>query len=374
MALDLFYEERFYLKYNNTLLGIIDNDGVKLIEGNITNEIRIILGSSHYLSRHSLDKILEDRIFSKYRKDLNKILALLDIVSYDVLSIAKKTRAFNLTDKLWIAYDENEDYETTFRYVFMELYNNKLFSKNASLVTSPTGINIKSYMFKSGMFGIKKKRLNNHSYDIVNEVVCYRLATLLNIRCCNYEMLTEEYVYSKYIYEPFKDVFIHARAVIDTIPDVDNYSYILDSLKTNYDVSVFDMLHLYKMFVFDFITNQDDRHLSNYAFLIQDNRKLEAYPLYDNGRCLFYDQDEEFIEEAVENISMYSNSFGLVGSHYDLILDLLENKNEIFSEWTELKSLDYTDVFKIFEGLNIPDNRVKLCSKWIMECINILCV
>ena len=45
----------------------------------------------------------------------------------------------------------------------------------------------------------------------------------------------------------------------------------------------------YKMIFLDFLTLQNDRHLSNFAIKINSKTRQESfYPLYDNGRSLFY--------------------------------------------------------------------------------------
>ena len=59
------------------------------------------------------------------------------------------------------------------------------------------------------------------------------------------------------------------------------------------------------MLLLDFITRQYDRHLSNIA--IKVNREGEIfYPLYDNGRSLFYEDTEEMVKAACENVELYA--------------------------------------------------------------------
>lgn len=54
---------------------------------------------------------------------------------------------------------------------------------------------------------------------------------------------------------------------------------------------------LYCMIAFDFITRQDDRHLSNIAVLVTEGGE-SFYPLYDNGRSLFYEDTESLRAEG----------------------------------------------------------------------------
>ena len=52
------------------------------------------------------------------------------------------------------------------------------------------------------------------------------------------------------------------------------------------------------MVLLDFITRQVDRHLSNIAIEIGEGCE-SFYPLYDNGRSLFYEDTEETVQNAV---------------------------------------------------------------------------
>jgi len=53
------------------------------------------------------------------------------------------------------------------------------------------------------------------------------------------------------------------------------------------DISTFLSDDISRMILADFITRQDDRHLSNMAIKMNDVGE-SIYPLYDNGRSLFY--------------------------------------------------------------------------------------
>ena len=58
----------------------------------------------------------------------------------------------------------------------------------------------------------------------------------------------------------------------------------------------------YRMIFLDFLTLQDDRHLSNLAMKLNLKTKQESfYPLYDNGRSLFYQDTAETISKAAGN-------------------------------------------------------------------------
>lgn len=71
-----------------------------------------------------------------------------------------------------------------------------------------------------------------------------------------------------------------------------------------------------KMLVLDFITRQDDRHLSNMAIKVTADGE-QFYPLYDNGRSLFYEDTEETVGLACEDIESYCTTFGFEGTYLD---------------------------------------------------------
>lgn len=77
------------------------------------------------------------------------------------------------------------------------------------------------------------------------------------------------------------------------------------------------------MLLLDFITRQDDRHLSNIAIKINPAGE-QFYPLYDNGRSLFYEDTEETMESAVQDIPGFSTAFGMSGTYLGHIQDVAD--------------------------------------------------
>jgi len=294
---------------------------------------------------------LGHRVFSENRRDSRMLLARMGLVDYDVFDIAKRTRAFSLSDKLWIAYSENEEFETTFKAVFQELYNNKINQKGDS-ISSPCGQNEKRYIFnEDGSFGIAKKRLHPFSDDAKNEVLIYRLASKLGVKCCSAEMINEEAVFSKYEFDLNKNYLVPAR-------------YILEG--KNIDCATFEDLvfgklakyqdDINRMILLDFLTLQDDRHLSNWAFIY--NGETEIYPLFDNGRCLFYESDEQAARQVLAEPEAGATSCGLVGNYYDLI--------QIMKKHFDLEKLVDLDVNidDCFDGLDYAPWKVQAIKDW----------
>jgi len=296
-------------------------------------------------------ELIKNRVFSENRRDCNTLLARMGLIEYDAFEIAKRTRAFALSDKLWISYSENEEYETTFKAVFRELYNNKI-NQNGDGISSPSGQNEKRYIFnEDGSFGIAKKRLHPFSDDAKNEVLVYRIAKKMGVSCCKAEILDEETVFSKYEFDLNKNYLVAARYVLNGENiDCDSYeSLIFGKLKPFSD-------DVNKMIILDFLTLQEDRHLSNWAFCF--NGETTMYPLFDNGRCLFYESDEKLARKILDNPKEGAASVGLVGNYYDLV-QIMKKHFDIRG----LVNLNF-DVGDCFDGLEYADWKVQAIKQW----------
>ena len=348
-----------YLKWlDNLIAEIDDNYNVKFL-GTFTNAVtEAYRGGADTWTSEDFRNVLKERIFSQQRRDINVLLARIGLTSYDVFEIAKRTRAFSLSDKFWIAYAPDEKYETAFLSVFTELYNNKVDQLGDS-IASPSGCNQKSYLFnKDGSFGIAKKRLHRFSDDANNEVVVYRLCQLLEIDCCYAEKIDEDTVFSRYQYNINKEYLVHARQLTDgKMLDCSTYDEFVNVMfRDNAD-------NIRRMLLLDFITLQEDRHLSNWAFLFSDTSRERMYSLYDNGRSLLSDADEGLAGKILENPQINSTGIGLVGSYFDIIQMIADD-----SRISSLINLNITDerLGQCFEGLTgYPQWKIEANIQWI---------
>ena len=123
------------------------------------------------------------------------------------------------------------------------------------------------------------------------------------------------------------------------------------------------------MLVLDFITRQDDRHLSNIAVKVSNNVE-SFYPLYDNGRSLFYEDTEETVNNACNNIEMYSTNFGYSGTYYDYITDIA-NEGISFKNLVNLDIID-SEIEEILVSSGFTSYRLEGAKKWIRNCIEFL--
>ena len=123
------------------------------------------------------------------------------------------------------------------------------------------------------------------------------------------------------------------------------------------------------MILLDFITRQDDRHLSNIA--IKMSGKTESfYPLYDNGRSLFYEDTETMVSQAIANPAAYATSFGYSGTYFDYV-------HEIVNERSGLRGLinltiGKDDIADILKAAGFINYRFDGALEWIIKTLEML--
>ena len=124
-----------------------------------------------------------------------------------------------------------------------------------------------------------------------------------------------------------------------------------------------------RMIALDFVTRQDDRHLSNIAIKINDEGE-SFYPLYDNGRSLFYEDTKETAERACSDIELYATGFGPSGTYYDYVREISDSGIQ-FGKLMNL-SIDKAEVSKALEKAGFKGYRCDAALKWITQTLKIL--
>ncbi len=157
-------------------------------------------------------------------------------------------------------------------------------------VDTPEGANVKRYGASQGAYGIVKQRISPLSTDVESEVAASLLAEMLGMPCCRAWRFGDDAVFSAFEYDFTCEYLVHMRRLFDG-PRGENELENLLAVRPQYADD------LYRMIAFDFITRQDDRHLSNIAVLVTEGGEV-FYPLYDNGRSLFYEDTESFARKA----------------------------------------------------------------------------
>jgi hypothetical protein len=352
----------YYLKWLDDIVGVIDGDfNLKFTDANYNKLTKILSGGKGGLTRNEFAAFLADRVISRDRRDIDRVLFRLGLSGYDVFKIAVKTYAINPKDLFWITENKNEKMVDALGGSFEDIFKQAI-NGNGFTNSSPDGQNIKEYFISDGDFGIKKQRLHGLSTDAENEAAAYKLGLLLGVNICEARMLDGSSVFSKYEYDFTCEFLVHAR---NYFKDGEQSGHLYRDL-----VKKFPKLkaEIQKMLLFDFITRQEDRHLSNFA-VIETPSDSRFYSLYDNGRCLFYSEPEEFVKAAAADIETYSTSFGEIGTYFDIVNDI---KKE-----TDIKNLINLDISEnvIAEALTsagLTGYRLDGAVKWIRECIGIL--
>ena len=351
-----------YLKWKDDVIGIIDPDcNVRFTQPLYNDTVRLYTRGLDFWSRQDFESFLSDRLVSKDRRDIEHILFKLGFSHYRILDLAFATRAINSADLLWIAFDEAEKLSDVLSDVFKAVFGRKEDLEGES-VDSPEGYNIKRYGVYNGAYGIYKNRIHPLSTDVEAEVAVYKLACKLGVPCCPAYKVSDECVFSEFMYKIPDEYIVHFRRFFDYSRGSNEY-YNLLSVRPQYQAD------FAKMIALDFITRQDDRHLSNIAVKINSAGE-SFYPLYDNGRSLFYEDAEETLARAVKDIPSYSTVFGPEGSYYDFVMDLKSSG----TDFGRLLNLDITkkEIEKILKESGFKSYRLDGNVEWIWNALEII--
>ena len=229
-------------------------------------------------------------------------------------------------------------------------------------VDTPEGYNIKRYGVYNGKYGIFKQRINPLATDVESEIAVYKLSKRLGIPCCPVYRFDKNTIFSEFLYDFSNEYIVHFRRLFDGARSENEYQNLIN-VRPQYKEDII------KMLVLDFITRQDDRHLSNIAVKVSNNVE-SFYPLYDNGRSLFYEDTEETVNNACNNIEMYSTNFGYSGTYYDYITDIA-NEGVSFKNLVNLDIID-SEIEEILVSSGFTSYRLEGAKKWIRNCIEFL--
>jgi hypothetical protein len=138
-------------------------------------------------------------------------------------------------------------------------------------------------------------------------------------------------VFSSFLYDFSTEYIVHFRRLFDGTRSDNEYQNLV-SVRPQYKDDIGRMILL------DFITRQDDRHLSNMAIKM-GNSSESFYPLYDNGRSLFYEDTEEFVENATSDPQRYATGFGYSGTYFDYVSEIASERGGL----SGLINLDITE-------------------------------
>lgn len=208
--------------------------------------------------------------------------------------------------------------------------------------------------------GIAKQSISSNKYDNINEVVCYELGKLFGVNVCEASLETykgaNDWVVS--VIDEEKEGSLRSAAdVFSTSKFMDRFS--INSIQKLYGKSVVDDFN--RMVIFDTLVRQTDRHINNFAFC---NNGM--YPLYDNGRCLFWDTAilEDISDWDIVN-TFQTNEHGYGWQYLDGVLGFRECSRLIRS------NVSYQDIHTIVLKY-YSNNRATVLSNYIYKVYKII--
>jgi len=251
--------------------------------------------------------------------------------------------------------------DTVITEVFDSVFHQKIDLTGDSIDT-PEGYNIKRYGVYNGQYGIYKQRISPLTTDVESEAVVYLLAQKLGISCCPAYRIDKDTVFSAFQYDFSKEYIVHFRRLFEGVRSDNEYQNLI-SVRPQYKDDIARMILL------DFITRQDDRHLSNIAIKM-GGRTESFYPLYDNGRSLFYEDTEEMVRQAVSDPEGYATSFGYSGTYFDYVLEIAEERGGL----SGLINLDVSkeEIADVLTEAGFKDYRFDGSLEWILKTLEII--
>jgi hypothetical protein len=303
-----------YLKWDNEIIGFIAKNNAVSFTAPEHNEVTALYthGRSQW-SPEQFNDFLAERVVSRERRDIERILFRLGLSQYDVARIAEITRGIHPKDLLWIAQTKNEQLDSAMTGVFSSVFLQRIDLAGDSIDT-PEGYNIKRYGVYNGKYGIYKQRISPLTTDVESEIAVSLLANRLGVPVCPAVRADKDTVFSTFLYDFSYEYIVHFRRLFDGERSGNEYQNLI-GVRPQYKDSIARMVLL------DFITRQDDRHLSNMAIKISGGSE-SFYALYDNGRSLFYEDTKEMVYAAVKDPATYATSFGYTGTYWDYVQEI----------------------------------------------------
>jgi hypothetical protein len=351
-----------WLKWDDTVIATIKSDNTVTFTLPDFNEVVALYtqGRTHWDGQQYL-QFLSERLVSRDRRDIERILFRLGLSQYDVLAIANHTRAIHPKDLLWIAHTPHERLKDVTTEAF-----HSIFVQHTDLVgervDSPEGYNIKRYGVWQGAYGIYKQRLHPLSYDTEAEVAAYLLSKRLGVRLCPAYRTDKDTVFSTFLYDFTREYIVHFRRLFDG-PRSENEYRNLVAVRPQFKDEIAAMI------LFDCITRQDDRHLSNIAIVVGEQGE-SFYPLYDNGRSLFYEDTEEMVANALADPILYASTFGSSGTYWDYATEIARE----YGDLGRLINLEVgrAEVYAILVEAGFSDYRLEGATTWIVTMMGML--
>jgi len=353
-----------FLKWDADIIGTIDSANAVFFSQPEYNEVvALYTRGAKVWAPEQFIEFLSERIVSRDRRDIERILFRCGLSHYDVLRIAEITRGIHPKDLLWISYSEDEKLDAIITDVFDSVFHQKIDLSGGSIDT-PEGYNIKRYGVYNGQYGIYKQRISPLTTDAESEAAVFLLAGHLGVPCCPVYRTDKDSVFSVFLYDFSKEYIVHFRRLFDGARSDNEYQNLV-SVRPQYKDDITRMILL------DFITRQDDRHLSNIAIKISGSNNAETfYPLYDNGRSLFYEDTEEMVLQAASDPAGYATSFGHAGTYWDYVREIAKERGGLKG----LINLGITEdtIAGVLEEAGFMGYRFNGALEWIQKTLEMI--
>ncbi len=303
-----------YLKWGDEVVGVIDKTGAVSFSAPAYHKVvGLYTHGAASWTPEQFREFLTERVVSRDRRDIERILFRMGLSQYDVPRIAEITRGIHPKDLLWIARSEDERLEDAMTDVFSSVFLRRIDMVGDSIDT-PEGYNIKRYGVFNGKYGIFKQRISPLTTDAESEVAVSLLAEKLGVPVCPAVRVNKDTVFSEFLFDFSREYVVHFRRLFDGARSDNEYRNLL-GVRPQYREEI------ERMILLDFITRQDDRHLSNIAVKVSGGAE-SFYALYDNGRSLFYEDTEEMVRQAVADPAAYATTFGYAGTYWDYVQEI----------------------------------------------------
>jgi hypothetical protein len=351
-----------WLKWDNEIIGTIsDENCVSFIKPNYNEVVTLYTHDAKEWSPEQYLEFLSERVVSRDRRDIERILFRCGLSHYDVFRIAEITRGIHPKDLLWVAHSKDERLEFVMTNVFQSVFRQRADLIGDSIDT-PEGYNIKRYGVWNGKYGIYKQRINPLVTDVESEIAVYQLAKMFGVSCCPAYRTDKDTIFSEFLYDFSREYIIHFRRLFAGARSENEYQNLL-SVRPQYRDDIDCMILL------DFITRQDDRHLSNIAIKISGSEE-SFYAHYDNGRSLFYEDTEEMVKQAVADPVKYATTFGYSGTYLDYVKEIAKERGGL----SGLICLDITkdEIARILRESGFVGYRYEGALEWIWKTIEIV--
>ena len=292
----------------------LDNLGVfsKIYEIKNIDYVPLIINKN----KEDIIKVLNDwfkgRGIPLWRDKLDLLLHRLNISTPSEL--LDKAFGLSLSDQYWlkpynldICYDDINFFDNDFEYTeFMEASlskNSKIITNDKSLRTpnnTTDGMLKKAWIIENGTRYLLKGGYKNELLQPFNEVLASEICARLGFNHVEYSIDTyKDIVVSKcpcFINKDTELITCHQiRSDMKRHNDINDYEEYIKVLENH---GIKDArIKLENMFILDFLTMNEDRHLNNFGIIRDINtlKWIDVAPIFDNGQSLnieYYDEEE----------------------------------------------------------------------------------